>query len=288
MSLGLALVLGTAGLPHILMRFFTVPDAKAARGSVMWAVVLIGAFYVMTTALGFGARAILGSGAEEAVGSGGNLAAPLLAEEVGGGAGTVGGDLFLAIIAAVAFATILAVVAGLVISASGAVAHDVWSNVVRKGHDSEKEEVWVAKIAAVAIGAIAIAIAVIGGEGLNVSFMVGLAFAVAASAIFPALLLALTLAALQHDRRRHRRARRRSQLDRARDHQPDGLAGGGLRGRGARLLRPRQPGHRVDPARLHRLLARHRSVARRDGGAQLRRAVRALARRASAPRPAPA
>jgi cation/acetate symporter len=191
-SLGLALVLGTAGLPHILMRFFTVPDAKAARSSVMWAVVLIGGFYVMTTALGFGARAILGSGAEEAVGTGGNLAAPLLAEEVGGGAGTVGGDLFLAIIAAVAFATILAVVAGLVISASGAVAHDIWSNVVRRGRDSEKEEVWVAKIAAVSIGAIAIVIAVIGGEGLNVSFMVGLAFAVAASAIFPALLLALT------------------------------------------------------------------------------------------------
>jgi cation/acetate symporter len=191
-SLGLALVLGTAGLPHILMRFFTVPDAKAARSSVMWAVILIGAFYVMTTALGFGARAILGSGAEEAVGTGGNLAAPLLAEEVGGGAGTVGGDLFLAIIAAVAFATILAVVAGLVISASGAVAHDVWSNVVRRGKDSEREEVWVAKIAAVSIGAIAIAIAVIGGEGLNVSFMVGLAFAVAASATFPALLLALT------------------------------------------------------------------------------------------------
>jgi cation/acetate symporter len=190
-SLGLALVLGTAGLPHILMRFFTVPDAKAARSSVMWAVILIGSFYVMTTFLGFGARAILGSGSEEAVGTGGNLAAPLLAEEVGGGAGTVGGDLFLAIIAAVAFATILAVVAGLVISASGAVAHDVWSNIVRHGRDSEREEVWVAKIAAVAIGAIAIAIAVIGGAGLNVSFMVGLAFAVAASAIFPALLLAL-------------------------------------------------------------------------------------------------
>jgi cation/acetate symporter len=191
-SLGIALVLGTAGLPHILMRFFTVPDAKAARSSVMWAVALIGAFYVMTTALGFGARAILGEGATEAVGTGGNLAAPLLAEEVGGGAGTVGGDLFLAIIAAVAFATILAVVAGLVISASGAVAHDVWSNIVRRGQDSEKEEVWVAKIAAVSIGAVAIAIAVIGGAGLNVSFMVGLAFAVAASAIFPALLLALT------------------------------------------------------------------------------------------------
>src|SRR4029453_425835 len=135
-SLGLALVLGTAGLPHILMRFFTVPDAKAARSSVMWAVVLIGAFYVMTTALGFGARAVLGEGGVEAVGSGGNPAAPLLAEEVGGGAGTVGGDLFLAIIAAVAFATILAVGAGLVISASGAVAHDVWSTIGAARADS--------------------------------------------------------------------------------------------------------------------------------------------------------
>src|ERR687896_748451 len=138
-SLGIALVLGTAGLPHILMRFFTVPDAKAARSSVMWAVILIGAFYVMTTALGFGARAILGSGGEEAAGDGGNLAAPLLAEELGGGAGTTGGDLFLAIIAAVAFATILAVVAGLVLSASAAMSHDIWSDVVAKGKDSEHE-----------------------------------------------------------------------------------------------------------------------------------------------------
>jgi len=184
-SLGLGLVLGTAGLPHILMRFFTVPNAKAARSSVMWAMVLIGAFYVMTTALGFGARAILGKGGEEAAGPTGNNALPTLANELGG-------ELFLAIIAGVAFATILAVVAGLVISASGAVAHDVWSNVVRQGRDSEREEVWVAKIAAVSIGAIAIGIAIIGGEGLNVSFMVGLAFAVAASANFPALLLALT------------------------------------------------------------------------------------------------
>lgn len=191
-SLGLGLVLGTAGLPHILIRFFTVPDAKAARLSVVWAVGLIGVFYVMTTFLGFGARAILGTAGEEPAGEGGNLAAPLLAEELGGGSGTVGGDLFLAVIAAVAFATILAVVAGLVISASGAVAHDVWSNIVRKGRDSEKEEVLVARIAAVSIGAIAIAIAIAGGEGLNVSYMVGLAFAVAASANFPALLLALT------------------------------------------------------------------------------------------------
>jgi cation/acetate symporter len=192
LSLGIALVLGTAGLPHILMRFFTVPTAKAARSSVVWAMALIGAFYIMTTALGFGARAILGEGGVEAAGAGGNLAAPLLAEELGGGPGTVGGDIFLAVIAAVAFATILAVVAGLVLSASGAVAHDIWSNIVRHDRDSEAEEVWAARVAAVGIGVIAIAIAIIGGEGLNVSFMVGLAFAVAASANFPALLLALT------------------------------------------------------------------------------------------------
>jgi len=191
-SLGLALVLGTAGLPHILMRFFTVPTAKAARSSVVWAVFLIGGFYVMTTFLGFGARAILGTAGEAAAGGGGNLAAPLLAESLGGGAGTVGGDVFLAVIAAVAFATILAVVAGLVISASGAVAHDIWSNIVRKGRDSEHEEVLVARVAAVAIGIIAITIALVGGETLNISFMVGLAFAVAASANFPALVLACT------------------------------------------------------------------------------------------------
>ncbi len=184
-SLGLGLVLGTAGLPHILMRFFTVPNAKAARGSVIWAMVLIGAFYLMTTALGFGARAILGQSGEAKVGETGNFTVPTLAQ-------TLGGDLLLAIVAGVAFATILAVVAGLVISASGAVAHDVWSNIVRRGRDSEHEEVWVAKIAAVGIGALAIGVAIIGGAGLNVSFMVGLAFAVAASANFPALLLALT------------------------------------------------------------------------------------------------
>ena len=191
-SLGLALVLGTAGLPHILMRFFTVPNAKAARISVVWAMFLIGFFYLLTTFIGFGARAFLGQEGVEAAGTAGNLAAPNLAAFLGGGEGTFGGDLFLAVIAGVAFATILAVVAGLVLSASAAVAHDVWSNIIRKGKDSEHEEVVVAKIAAFAIGAIAIAVAMIGGSGLNVSFMVGLAFAVAASANFPALLLALT------------------------------------------------------------------------------------------------
>src|SRR3954467_12661051 len=188
LSLGLALVLGTAGLPHILMRFFTVPNGKAARSSVAWATGLIGSFYLVTVVLGLGARAILGTPGEAAAGKGGNLAVPVLAQELGGGPGTTGGDLVLAIVAAVAFATILAVVAGLVISASGALAHDVWSNIVRTGRDSEREEGWVAKIAAFAIGALAIGVAILGGAGLNVSFMVGLAFAVAASANFPALL----------------------------------------------------------------------------------------------------
>ena len=182
MSLGLALVLGTAGLPHILMRFFTVPNAKAARSSVVWAMFLIGFFYLLTTFIGFGARAFLGEGGVAAAGTGGNLAAPNLAAFLGGGEGTFGGDLFLAVIAGVAFATILAVVAGLVLSASAAVSHDVWSNIIRKGKDSEHEEVVVAKIAALSIGAHRHPVAVIGGSGLNVSFMVGLAFAVAAPA----------------------------------------------------------------------------------------------------------
>src|SRR4051794_2038147 len=191
-SLGLALVLGTAGLPHILMRFFTVPNAKAARTSVVWAIFIIGFFYLLTTFIGFGARAFLGERGVEAAGKGGNLAAPNLAAFLGGGEGTFGGDLFLAAIAGVAFATILAVVAGLVLSASAAFSHDIWSSIVRKLQDSEHEEVKVARIAAFGIGVIAIIIAVIGGSGLNVSFMVGLAFAVAASANFPALLLALS------------------------------------------------------------------------------------------------
>ena len=129
----LAFALGTAGLPHILMRFFTVPSAKVARGSVGWSVTFIGLFYVFVSLVGFGALAVLGGAATKAVGEGGNLAAPLLAQGLGGGKGTAGGDVFFAVISGVAFATILAVVAGLVISASGAMAHDLWSNVIRPG-----------------------------------------------------------------------------------------------------------------------------------------------------------
>jgi cation/acetate symporter len=190
-SFGLAFLLGTAGLPHILMRFFTVPNARAARGSVAWAILLIGAFYIIVMLVGTGARAILGQAGESAVGETGNLALPLLAEELGGGSGSAGGDIFLAVISAVALATILAVVAGLVIAASGAVAHDLWSNVVRTGRDSEREEVYVAKIAAAVLGVLAIGVSITGGSGFNVSVLVALAFTIASSATLPALLFAL-------------------------------------------------------------------------------------------------
>jgi cation/acetate symporter len=193
-STGIAFGLGTAGLPHILMRFFTVPTAKAARGSVGWAVTFIGIFYLMVGILGFGTMAILGSGAEKAVGEGGNLAAPLLAQSLGGGADSAGGDVFFAVISGIAFATILAVVAGLVISASGAIAHDIYKSVLHRDDDevSEDREVAIGKIAAGIIGAAAIVVAIVAGPGFNVQFLVGLAFSIAASANFPALVLALT------------------------------------------------------------------------------------------------
>ncbi|MBA2955397.1 cation/acetate symporter ActP [Nocardioides sp. MAH-18] len=188
LSLGLALVLGTAGLPHILIRFYTVPTAKAARTSVLWAIGLIGAFYLMTLALGFGAAALLDTGPESEVAlSGGNLASPLLAEAVGGGDGTTGGAVLLALISAVAFATILAVVAGLTLTSASSVAHDLYATVFRRGQASERDEVRVAKIAAFVIGGIAILLA-IPAQKLNIAFLVALAFAVAASANLPSLI----------------------------------------------------------------------------------------------------
>jgi cation/acetate symporter len=187
LSLGLALVLGTAGLPHILIRFYTVPTAKAARTSVMWAIGLIGAFYLMTLALGFGAAALLDTGPEsKVVASGGNLASPLLAEAVGGGDGSTGGAVLLALISAVAFATILAVVAGLTLTSASSVAHDLYATVVKRGQATEKDEVKVARVAAFVIGGIAIALA-IPAQKLNIAFLVALAFAVAASANLPSI-----------------------------------------------------------------------------------------------------
>ena len=191
MSLGIALVLGTAGLPHILIRFYTVPTAKAARTSVLWAIGLIGSFYLMTLVLGFGAAALLDTSATSKVAtSGGNLASPLLAEAVGGGDGSTGGAVLLALISAVAFATILAVVAGLTLTSASSVAHDLYATVFKRGSATEQDEVKVAKIAAFVIGGVAIVMA-IPAQKLNIAFLVALAFAVAASANLPSLLLNL-------------------------------------------------------------------------------------------------
>jgi cation/acetate symporter len=189
-SLGLALVLGTAGLPHILIRFYTVPTARAARKSVVWAIGIIGTFYLMTLALGFGAAALVGSKAIAASNKAGNTAAPLLAEEVGGGAGSTGGAILLATIAAVAFATILAVVAGLTLASSSSFAHDLYANVFRKGQATETEEVKAARVSAVVIGAVAIGLSIL-AQNQNVAFLVALAFAVAASANLPTILYSL-------------------------------------------------------------------------------------------------
>jgi cation/acetate symporter len=183
MSLGLALMLGTAGLPHILMRFYTVPDAKTARTSVTYATAFIGFFYLLTFVLGFGAMVLVGQPAIRAIDAGGNMAAPLLAQ-------AVGGDAFLGFISAVAFATILAVVAGLTLAGAATLSHDLWVNVVRRGTASEGEQLRVARVATVLLGVIAIVLGIV-FKGQNVAYMVGLAFAIAASANFPALVLSM-------------------------------------------------------------------------------------------------
>ncbi|MFE3998559.1 cation acetate symporter [Nocardioides sp. YIM B13467] len=183
-SLGLALVLGTAGLPHILIRFYTVPTSADARKSVLWAIGLIGVFYLFTLVLGFGAAALVDP---TTLDKAGNLAAPLLAQEVGGGEGSVGGAVLLALIAAVAFATILAVVAGLTLTSSVSVAHDIYNSVIKRGKATEKEEMKVSRWAAAGIGLVAILLA-IPAQSLNIAFLVALAFAVAASANLPAII----------------------------------------------------------------------------------------------------
>src|SRR5947199_2191564 len=183
-SLGMALIFGTAGLPHILVRFYTVPDARTARISVVWAMGLIGTFYILTTFLGFGAATIVGRD-KIATSGGTNMSAPLLAQ-------SLGGDFFFAFIAAIAFATILAVVAGLTISASTSFAHDFWTNVIHRGVERKPgEEVLVARISAFVVGAIAISIAILLGPTANVAFLVALAFAVAASANLPVIVLSI-------------------------------------------------------------------------------------------------
>ncbi|MEW2352887.1 cation acetate symporter [Spirillospora sp. NPDC029432] len=190
-SLGLALVLGTAGLPHILIRFYTVPTARDARKSVLWGIGIIGSFYLLTLVLGFGAAALVGTKEIAAANPAGNTAAPQLAERVGELVfGEAGGTILLAIIAAVAFATILAVVAGLTLASSSSFAHDLYAHVFKKGKATERDEVRVARIAALVIGAVAIVLGIF-AQRLNVAFLVALAFAVAASGNLPAILYSL-------------------------------------------------------------------------------------------------
>ncbi|MDR4948976.1 solute symporter family protein [Neobacillus cucumis] len=179
-SLNMGLVLGTAGLPHILVRFFTVKDAKTARSSVVYATWIIGIFYVMTIFLGFGAAAFVGNSEIIAANPAGNMAAPLLAK-------AIGGDMLFAFISAVAFATILAVVAGLVLTAASAFAHDFYNEILRKGKASEKQQVSMARWAAIGVSVISIILA-LGAQTLNVAFLVSLAFAVAASANLPVII----------------------------------------------------------------------------------------------------
>ncbi|WP_170264238.1 solute symporter family protein [Nocardia uniformis] len=183
LSLGLALVLGTAGLPHVLMRFYTVPTAKEARRSVVWAIALIGAFYLFTLVLGYGAAAIVGPDKILGAAGGQNSAAPLLAFELGG-------VLLLGIISAVAFATILAVVAGLTITASASFAHDIYAGVIKRGKVDEFKQVRVSRITAVVIGLLAIGLGIL-ANGQNIAFLVALAFAVAAAANLPTILFSL-------------------------------------------------------------------------------------------------
>jgi cation/acetate symporter len=182
-SLGLALMLGLLGLPHILMRFYTVPDARAARTSVLYATGFIGYFYLIIPVVGFGASALVGRELIAQVDAGGNMAAPLVAE-------LVGGTPFMGFIAAVAFATILAVVAGLTLAGASALSHDIFVHVVRRGEATEREQVRVARYATLVFGGLAVLLG-IAFRGQNVAFMVGLAFAIACSANFPPLLLSI-------------------------------------------------------------------------------------------------
>ena len=189
-SLGMALVLGTAGMPHILMRFFTVPTAQAARKSVIIAMWIIGGFYVLTTLLGFGAAIHVTPQGITSVDAGGNMATLLLAQQLGADIAPIFGDLFLAFLCSVAFATILAVVSGLVLAASAAIAHDIYVNVIKDGHADQHEQVMAARITSLVVGVVGIVIG-IAAENQNVAHLVALAFAVASSGNLPVVVLSL-------------------------------------------------------------------------------------------------
>ncbi|MGM7637368.1 solute symporter family protein [Bacillus sp. Hm123] len=180
MSITIALVLGTAGLPHILMRFFTVKDAKTARSSVVVATWIVGIFYILTIFLGFGAAAFVGSDNIIAANAAGNMAAPLLAQ-------ALGGDMLMSFVSAVAFATILAVVAGLVLSGASAFAHDIYGEIIKKGKITEKQQMLAARYASISVAVFSIVLALF-AQKMNVAFLVSLAFCVAASANLPVII----------------------------------------------------------------------------------------------------
>ena len=189
-SLGLGYMFGLAGLPHVMTRFYTVPDATAARRSVVWVMFLAGAFFACTTIFGLAAVHYLGPQALRVGNPGGNLTLPLLAQYLGGGKDSVGGQLMLGFVSAVAVATILAVVAGLTLATSAAVANDLYVNLVKKGKVGERQQVIVARAAAVLVGLVATLLGIL-AEGVNVAILVILAICIAASANFPVLALSL-------------------------------------------------------------------------------------------------
>jgi cation/acetate symporter len=189
-SLGLGYVLGLAGLPHVMTRFYTVPDAKTARRSVIWVMFLAGAFFACTTIFGLAAAYFVGQDAIRAADRGGNLTLLLLAQYLGGGKGSAGGEIMLGFIAAVAVATIIAVVAGLTLAASGAIAHDLYVNLIKKGNVRERAQVLAARITAIVVGIVATLLGIL-AEGVNVAVLVILAICIAASANFPVLALSL-------------------------------------------------------------------------------------------------
>lgn len=189
-SLGLGYVLGLAGLPHVMTRFYTVPDARAARRSVVWVMFLAGAFFAATTLFGLAAANFVGQDVIRAADKGGNLTLPLLAQYLGGGKGSFGGELMLGFVAAVAVATILAVVSALTLSTSSTIAHDFYVNWLKGGRVEGRREVWIARTTAVVIGLLAIALGIL-AQGVNVAVLVILAICVAASANFPVLILSL-------------------------------------------------------------------------------------------------
>jgi len=189
-SLGFSMLFGTAALPHVLMRFYTVPSKAYAQSSVVWVLTFMAMYHVLTFIFGFGAAVIVGTSVIKSLDPGGNMTVPLLARAVGGGAGTFGGEFLMSFICSVAFITIIAAVSGLCIAAASAFSYDFWFNVVKRGQQTQPEQVRTAKISAVIIGTLAILFS-LSAQRLNVAYLAGLAFAIAATVNLPTIIFSL-------------------------------------------------------------------------------------------------